>query len=393
MDQDKTRRKIIEFVKENWKKRRKVPTIDEILAKFGLNRSKLYRFFPNGLAEICELAEVPCPEKRLKACEKAKEAHRNHEIPLGSSNVPPDLVNAYLGIGAWEGITDVELIMRGVVEWAREFIREGGTFKNWKETRTQAENWRELVGELTRHRKDSEDTIHAMRRLIKERSQYSERAAKAEQENHTLKAEKESEIGSLTAKLQSKDYEIETEKRKVAATKDKEIEAFMAEIQALKTENQSKDSKIERLCAELTKRDNENSEYNQLRKEHGDRLPHRFQLPTKQDNFEELIHQSEERLKTVETKRRDLEQNAQYWQEMKEQLKEGCNNLFEKGSRALEVETAKNPHLMQMFIEYANPVQLRFIIDKLKLNPLESQQLFMELQMQRMARNMGIVYR
>lgn len=73
---------IIDYAKEFYGEYKKAPSIRQIITRFKaekLNRSKLYKFYPGGLAEVCRLAGIPVPERlantqmALKARMKAEE--------------------------------------------------------------------------------------------------------------------------------------------------------------------------------------------------------------------------------------------------------------------------------------------------------------------------------
>ncbi|MEM3627727.1 MAG: TusE/DsrC/DsvC family sulfur relay protein [Candidatus Bathyarchaeia archaeon] len=82
---------IIDYAKEFYGEYKKAPSIRQIITRFKaekLNRSKLYKFYPGGLAEVCRLAGIPVPERlantqmALKARMKAQEKKDDGEATI-----------------------------------------------------------------------------------------------------------------------------------------------------------------------------------------------------------------------------------------------------------------------------------------------------------------------
>ena len=93
------REKVIGYVQTAYREGRGVPSLAEMKREFGVSNRELYKVFPGGLREICELAGVPPPEDRLKPVEKMLE----HRVKTGSGTEGMNEVAAkvfeLLGVG------------------------------------------------------------------------------------------------------------------------------------------------------------------------------------------------------------------------------------------------------------------------------------------------------
>lgn len=72
----KLKEEIVEFVRETYRGRGSVPSIREVLRRFGICRVKFYGLFPNGVSELCHLAGVPVPSERVRVVKRALEARK-----------------------------------------------------------------------------------------------------------------------------------------------------------------------------------------------------------------------------------------------------------------------------------------------------------------------------
>ena len=377
MDFTELAKKIVEYVKKR-ANRGKVPTVNAILLKFGLYRAQLYEMFPGGLGEICQRAEVPLPQERLRTSEDANRARKHPEIPLGGMILPPERVDALRGMGHLEGTSDLLSVFDEIVKRDTKLRLAGINLENWKTIMSQADNWRKMVRLLTSRQKDNEDLVVTSQRLITERDQYSLAVQTSKQETESLKA-----------KLQAKDSEIEAAKHEVASSKDREIEAIRAENQTKNSELERQQIETDRLRAEINERDTLESEFNQAKQKHGRRLTHRLKQAEEYDQLKEQIQQEQEKKTQIETECRKLEKTTYEWKDIGERLITEINNLYAKKTDALEKATRENPDFMaRILFRTASPEQLRSIVNKFKLDPIQRLSLAIDLNIRQ---KMGLI--
>jgi hypothetical protein len=65
------RREVVDFVSRTYAEMGFVPTVRDLLRRFGRSRDAFYGVFPGGMREICREAGVPIPEERYRAVAKA----------------------------------------------------------------------------------------------------------------------------------------------------------------------------------------------------------------------------------------------------------------------------------------------------------------------------------
>ena len=73
---------IIEYFKKYYKKHKKAPSTRQLFKD--VSKAKFYQTFPNGLAEACELAEIPVPEASINRIKKALQASEKKRVKEAS---------------------------------------------------------------------------------------------------------------------------------------------------------------------------------------------------------------------------------------------------------------------------------------------------------------------
>jgi len=78
----------LQYVRERYQAEQKIPSVRRLLGDLKLSRARFYSMFPGGLDELCRKLELPVPERRLKATEKASATRRSarkelEELTLG----------------------------------------------------------------------------------------------------------------------------------------------------------------------------------------------------------------------------------------------------------------------------------------------------------------------
>jgi hypothetical protein len=93
-ERNRIREDVPAFVREEYRKRKAVPSIRKILRHYRISTKRFYRTFPEGLREVCQLADVPPPEDRLAAAlprdENLVEHEGEHALSAPASSAPKD---------------------------------------------------------------------------------------------------------------------------------------------------------------------------------------------------------------------------------------------------------------------------------------------------------------
>lgn len=88
MDQVSEEEQVLEFVGRYHGEKGVPPSLADIHRHLGISMRRLYDKFPGGIAEICQLANVPVPEKRLGMVEKAVKARTEKEEVVEVEELP-----------------------------------------------------------------------------------------------------------------------------------------------------------------------------------------------------------------------------------------------------------------------------------------------------------------
>jgi hypothetical protein len=84
------RKKVVRFIRTEYRKSQKVPSVREICRALGLDNKTLYEAFPGGKPEMCAEANVPLDEESLATVEKASLALREKRIEEKTANAELD---------------------------------------------------------------------------------------------------------------------------------------------------------------------------------------------------------------------------------------------------------------------------------------------------------------
>jgi DNA repair exonuclease SbcCD ATPase subunit len=79
MREVEVRKKILDFVLEEYKKEKKVPSVRKIKEFAGINTNKFYKIFPGGIKDVCEATNLPFPEKRVLAARLASQKRKRRK--------------------------------------------------------------------------------------------------------------------------------------------------------------------------------------------------------------------------------------------------------------------------------------------------------------------------
>ena len=382
-DVEKLRKAIIDYVKER-AENGSFASVRDITRRFKISNEKFYQLFPKGIEQVHSEAGHEIPKERIEATQYASEARRKNDVALGSIPLPPEMSQDINAIDFLEDGKGPIAVVAGLIEQYRAFRDGGVTLGNWKNTVLNANRWLKVSERLESYQKNDEPRMETFARLTLERDEFADRTTKAEEEKGTITAQRDSEIRALQDEMQSRISTLENQKQALEASRDREIETSKVQIQSNNSQLEREKAENVRLNANLTKRNNQKSAYNRARSVYGDELDPLIKEVMECKNLGE-------QKKQLQTEITELEQTAHSREEKIGLLVRAHNTLGEKGSKVFIYEVSKDPVLAKMFIQYASPEELQSMIDKVKLTPLERQNLLFDLKIQNI--NEGFVAR
>jgi hypothetical protein len=108
---------IVEFVRTYHSTHGKVPSISSVVKQFGLNKSRFYKLF-SGISELCSLAQVPIPERRIQSVSQAlvsrssaREQREVQQSPIQCLALSPALTKRVYGVSQLEGGLDPSQVL------------------------------------------------------------------------------------------------------------------------------------------------------------------------------------------------------------------------------------------------------------------------------------------